>query len=156
MGWLMAVVESGSHVTLHYRLAVVPGDGSADERDVVSTFGGHAATLQVGAGQLAAPLEQRLLGLAEGAQAQFDLAPGEAYGERNPALVQTLSRAVFDANAEPGESYAPGDIVQFRAPDGQGFSGVLKMHGDSQVVVDFNHPLAGLPLRFAVRVIGVL
>jgi FKBP-type peptidyl-prolyl cis-trans isomerase 2 len=30
------------------------------------------------------------------------------------------------------------------------------MHGDSQVVVDFNHPLAGLPLRFAVRVIGVL
>jgi FKBP-type peptidyl-prolyl cis-trans isomerase SlpA len=46
--------------------------------------------------------------------------------------------------------------VQFRAPDGQGFSGVLKMHGDSQVVVDFNHPLAGLPLRFAVRVIGVL
>jgi len=66
------------------------------------------------------------------------------------------SRAVFDANAEPGESYAPGDIVQFRAPDGQGFSGVLKMHGDSQVVVDFNHPLAGLPLRFAVRVIGVL
>jgi FKBP-type peptidyl-prolyl cis-trans isomerase SlpA len=152
----MAVVELGSHVTLHYRLAVLPGDGAADERDVVSTFDGHAATLQVGAGQLATPLEQRLLGLAEGTQAQFDLAPGEGYGERNPDLVQTLHRAVFDANAEPGENYAPGDIVQFRAPDGRGFSGVLKVHGDEQVVVDFNHPLAGLPLRFAVRVIGVL
>jgi FKBP-type peptidyl-prolyl cis-trans isomerase SlpA len=149
----MAVIEPGSHVTLHYRLAV---QSEGVERDVVSTFDGRAATLQVGAGQLAAALEQRLLGLAEGAEARFELAPGEAYGQRNPALVQTLSRAAFDANAEPGESYAPGDIVQFRAPGGEGFSGVLKAHDASRVVVDFNHPLAGLPLRFAVRVIGVL
>jgi FKBP-type peptidyl-prolyl cis-trans isomerase SlpA len=54
------------------------------------------------------------------------------------------------------ETYEPGDIVQFRAPDGQQFSGVLKEHGVEQVVVDFNHPLAGLSLRFEVRVIGVL
>lgn len=149
----MSVVSSGSHVTLHYRLAVLADDG---ERDVVSTLGGRPATLQVGAGQLAEPLEQRLVGLTEGQQVSFDVRPDEAYGPRNPALVQTLSRAAFDANAEEGESYAPGDIVQFRSPDGQGFSGVLKQHGAEQVVVDFNHPLAGLPLRFEVRVIGVL
>ncbi len=149
----MATVSAGSHVTLHYRLAILAEDG---ERDVVSTLGGRPATLQVGAGQLAGSLEERLVGLTEGATASFDLQPDEAYGARNPALVQTLSRATFDANAEAGESYGPGDIVQFRSPDGQQFSGVLKQHGDAQVVVDFNHPLAGLPLRFEVRVIGVL
>jgi FKBP-type peptidyl-prolyl cis-trans isomerase SlpA len=46
--------------------------------------------------------------------------------------------------------------VEFNAPDGLRFSGVLKRHGDDRVVVDFNHPLAGLPVRFSVRVIGVL
>lgn len=149
----MSVVSTGSHVTLHYRLAVVDADG---EREVVSTLGGRPATLQIGAGQLAQPLEQRLLGLAEGSQACFDLPPDAAYGSRNPALVQTLARALFDANAEEGEQYVAGDIVQFRSPEGQQFSGVLKEHGAEQVVVDFNHPLAGLPLRFEVRVIGVL
>ncbi len=149
----MSTVSAGSHVTLHYRLAILAEDG---ERDVVSTLGGRPATLQVGAGQLAGSLEERLVGLTEGQTACFDLRPDEAYGARNPALVQTLSRATFDANAETGESYAPGDIVQFRSPDGQQFSGVLKQHGDTQVVVDFNHPLAGQPLRFEVRVIGVL
>lgn len=149
----MAVVSNGSHVTLHYRLAVLI-DG--DEREVISTLGGRPATVQMGSGQLADSLERRLLGLDEGADARFDLAPGEAYGERNPALVQTLTRAAFDANAQTEEEYAPGDPVQFSAPHGQRFSGVLKARDDRQVVVDFNHPLAGLPLRFTVQVIGVL
>jgi FKBP-type peptidyl-prolyl cis-trans isomerase SlpA len=149
----MSIVSAGSHVTLHYRLAILSDGG---EREVVSTLGDRPATLQVGAGQLSASLEERLVGLAEGQQASFDLPPDEAYGARNAALVQTLSRAAFDVNAEVGETYEPGDIVQFRAPDGQQFSGVLKEHGVEQVVVDFNHPLAGLSLRFEVRVIGVL
>lgn len=149
----MAVVSAGSHVTLHYRLAVTL-DGL--EREVVSTLGGRPATLQVGAGQLAAPLEDRLLGLAEGAHVDFALRPGEAYGERNADLVQALPRGVFDANAEGGEDYTAGDVVQFKAPDGRRYSGVLKEFGAERVVVDFNHPLAGLPLRFEARVIGVL
>lgn len=140
-------------MTLHYRLAAQVG---GDEREVVSTFGSRPATLQIGAGQLAAPLEARLLGLAEGAQASFDLAPAEAFGARSAALVQSMSRAAFDANAEPGAQYAAGDVVELAGPDGRQLAGVLKQHDDRRVVVDFNHPLAGLPLRFSVQVIGVL
>ncbi len=146
-------IGRASHVTLHYRLAAVV-DG--EEREVVSTLESKPATVQLGAGHFAAPLEDRLLGLAEGDRASFDLAADEAYGQRNPALVQTLTRAVFDANAEADGDYLPGDVVQFRTPDGGRFSGVLKEHGERQVLVDFNHPLAGLPLRFSVQIIGVL
>jgi FKBP-type peptidyl-prolyl cis-trans isomerase SlpA len=149
----MPLIASGSHVTLHYRLAVML-DGS--EKAVVSTFDGKPATLQVGAGQLAPALEERLLGLAEGASASFELGPDEAYGWRNPELIQTLARKTFDANADPEVEYLPGDVVEFAAPDGGRFSGVLKERNERHVVVDFNHPLAGLPLRFSVRVIGVL
>jgi FKBP-type peptidyl-prolyl cis-trans isomerase SlpA len=149
----MARVETGSHVTLHYRLAVVT---AGEEREVVSTLGSRPATLQIGGGQLAPAIEAQLVGLDEGAQAQFELPAGEAYGQRHPDLVQTLARATFDANADPDTEYVAGDIVEFNSAEGMRVSGVLKSLGESQVVVDFNHPLAGLPLRFAVRVIGVL
>ena len=146
-------VAAGSHVTLHYRIAVQL-DGN--EHEVVSTFDARPATVQVGAGQISEALEQRLIGLEEGAEVTFDLAAGEAFGRRSAELVQTLKRATFDANADPGTEYLPGDVVEFSAPDGLRFSGVLKQHGNDRVVVDFNHPLAGLPVRFSVRVIGVL
>jgi len=122
----------------------------------MSTLALQPATLQVGAGQLAPSLEQRLIGLDEGAQESFDLTAEEAYGPRNPDLVQPLSRATFDANADPDSEYVAGDLVELRAADGARFAGVLKSSGESQVVIDFNHPLAGMPLRFAVKVIGVL
>jgi FKBP-type peptidyl-prolyl cis-trans isomerase SlpA len=146
-------VADGSHVTLHYRIAV---ELDGNEHEVVSTFESRPATVQVGAGQFSEALEQRLIGLQEGQEATFDLVAGEAFGQRNAELVQTLARATFDANADPGVQYLPGDLVEFNAPDGLRFSGVLKNHGDDRVVVDFNHPLAGLPVRFSVRVIGVL
>jgi FKBP-type peptidyl-prolyl cis-trans isomerase SlpA len=149
----MARIDSGSHVTLHYRLAVAV-DG--EEREVVSTFGAAAATLQIGGGHWAPPLETRLIGLDEGERAEFEFGPQEAYGQRSAELVQTLSRRVFEANADRQVEYRPGDVVEFSALDGSRYAGVLKEHGDSRVVVDFNHPLAGLPLRFSVQIIGVL
>jgi FKBP-type peptidyl-prolyl cis-trans isomerase SlpA len=146
-------VTAGSHVTLHYRIAV---ELDGNEHEVVSTFDARPATVQIGAGQFSEALEDRLLGLEEGQEASFDLAAGDAFGHRNGELVQTLTRATFDANADPAVEYVPGDVVEFNAPDGLRFSGVLKQHGSDRVVVDFNHPLAGLPVRFTVRVIGVL
>lgn len=149
----MIRIAPDSHVTLHYRLAAVV-DGA--EREVVSTLGGRPATVQLGGGHLAGGLEARLVGLAEGDEATFEVAPEEAFGARNPELVQKVSRAAFDANAEAGEDFLPGDVVEFNGPDGSRVAGVLKHRDDRHVLVDFNHPLAGLPLRFSVRVIGVL
>lgn len=145
-------IAPGAHVTLHYRLAVVI-DGA--EREVMTTFDAQPATLTIGAGELAGPLEARLLGLRVGEAQQFELAAGEGYGPRNPELVQSLSRTAFDANAGRDVEYAAGDVVEFAA-GGNRFAGVLKERDGERVLIDFNHPLAGRPLRFAVHVIGVL
>lgn len=149
----MPTIADGSHVTLHYRLSTPV---AADERDIASTFGGQPATLTVGAGHLAPALEACLVGLAEGARERFSLPAGSAYGQRRPELVQTLTRALFDANADPATEYRPGDVVEFTVPEGGRLAGVLKRRDERQVVVDFNHPLADLPLTFDVQVIGVL
>lgn len=144
-------VESDSHLTLHYRLTLL------DTGDVVfDTFGGKPATIQVGAGQLAAPLEQRLLGLPEGAEARFELAAEAAFGARNPELVQRVSRAMLERHGEAGERYEPGDVIEFPAPGGGRYSGVLKSLDAAGAVFDFNHPFAGRPLALDVRIIGIL
>jgi FKBP-type peptidyl-prolyl cis-trans isomerase SlpA len=143
-------VGPASFVTLDYRLAAIVNGA---EREVFTTFGARPVTLQIGAGQLAPALEDRLIGLLEGTAAQFELAPGDGFGNRSPDLVQALSVAA--AEIDPDE-FEPGDVVEVNAPDGRRVAGVVKQLDVSRVVLDFNHPLAGLPLRFDVRVIGVL
>ena len=146
-----ARVAAGSHVTLHYRIALRDAQG---EREVISTLGGNPATVQIGAAIFPRrrDLPRRSL---EGDTAQFEL-PTDAYGARSAQLVQALTRATFDRNADPEFSYVPGDVVEFNAPEGRRFTGVLKSIDAERVVVDFNHPLAGQPLVFEARVIGVL
>jgi FKBP-type peptidyl-prolyl cis-trans isomerase SlpA len=144
------VVHEGSYLTLHYRLA------SMDEQDIVSTFKDNPATLQMGNGQLAAFLETHLLGLPEGAHKTFELRPEEAFGPRNPALVQWVSKATLADNSQLGEEYRIGDVVEFAAPGGGRFAGVLRELGEGNALFDFNHPLAGQPVRFEVKIIGIL
>ena len=144
------VVTDSAYLTLHYRLAV------ADGSDIVTTFHDNPATLQMGAGQLAPFLEACLLGLPEGAHQVFELNPEQAFGPRNPDLLQRVSRATLAENSDPDQSYEIGDLVEFNAPSGGRFAGVLRAIDDVGALFDFNHPLAGQPVTFEVHVIGVL
>jgi len=138
-------------LTLHYRLA------GADGADVVNTFNDKPATLSLGTGELAPAMEARLIGLHEGARASFDLAAGEAFGERNPQMLQRVKRSLLRELGNLAENHAVGDVLQFPTPDGLGaYAGVVRELGDDWLLFDFNHPLAGAPLRFEVHVIGVL
>jgi FKBP-type peptidyl-prolyl cis-trans isomerase SlpA len=144
-------VQPGSFLTLHYRLA------GPDGADVINTFADKPATLSLGTGELAPAMEARLIGLAEGARASFELRAGEAFGERNPELLQRVKRSLLDELGEAGEQYRVGDVVQFPTPDGQGrYAGVVREVDDDVLVFDFNHPLAGRPVTFEVQLIGVL
>jgi FKBP-type peptidyl-prolyl cis-trans isomerase SlpA len=144
-------VQSGSFLTLHYRLAGPAGD-------VINTFEDKPATLSLGTGELSPAMEQRLLGLPEGTHATFELAAGEAFGERNADMQQWVARKLLNELGDSEEKYSVGDVVQFPTPDGQGsYAGaVMQVRGDGAVLFDFNHPLAGQPVTFEVQIIGVL
>jgi FKBP-type peptidyl-prolyl cis-trans isomerase SlpA len=145
------LVSEGSFLTLHYRLA------GPDGADVVNTFNEQPATLSLGTGELAPAMEARLMGLPEGSRATFELAPGEAFGERNPELLQRVKLALLHDLGDPDASYGIGDVVQFPTPGGQAsYAGVVREVGDDWLLFDFNHPLAGQPLTFEVQLIGVL
>ena len=147
----MNLVDPTSFLTLHYRL-------SGPQGDIINTFEDKPATLSMGSGVLTPALEQRLMGLAEGTRQSWEIPAGEAFGERNPEMVQWVARKLLSQMGDPMERYAPGDVVQFPTPDGLGaFAGtVLSVASDGAVQFDFNHPLAGQPVRFEVQLIGVL
>ncbi|MDE2613297.1 MAG: peptidylprolyl isomerase [Burkholderiales bacterium] len=145
------IVQPDSFLTLHYRL--VGPDGAA----ILDTFADKPATLSLGSGQLAPAIEERLVGLAEGAEATFELPPGAAFGERNAALVQRVALATLRQHGDPEAEYLVGEVVEFPTPDGQGrYAGVVREVGPDWVLFDFNHPLAGRAVRFDVRLLGVM
>jgi len=145
-----AVVTAGSFLTLHYRLAGPAGD-------IINTFNDKPATLSLGTGELSPAVEQRLIGMEEGTHATFDLPAGAAFGERNPDMQQWVARKLLAQMGDPDEQYAVGDVVQFPTPDGTGsYAGAVIESNETAVRFDFNHPLAGQPVTFEVKLIGVL
>jgi FKBP-type peptidyl-prolyl cis-trans isomerase SlpA len=93
------LVQPGSFLTLHYRLA------GPDGADVVNTFNDKPATLSLGTGQLAPAIEARLVGLPEGAHEAFDLPAGAAFGERNPELLQRVKLSLLQEMGDRDATY---------------------------------------------------
>ena len=147
----MTAIQPGSFLTLHYRLA------GPDGRAVIDTFAGPPATLSLGQGEMAPAMEARLIGLAEGARQSFELGAGEAFGPRNPEMLKRVKRSLLDELGDSQATYSVGDVVQFPTPDGQAsYAGLVRELGGDWLLFDFNHPLAGQPVRLDVHVIGVL
>ena len=103
-------------------------------------------------GQLAESLEQCLLGVEEGSKREFHLQAGQAFGAHNPELLQRIARKAFP----PGSELESGKLIEFEAPDGSGYAGLVLELDESFALIDFNHPLAGQAIRFDVEIIGVL
>jgi FKBP-type peptidyl-prolyl cis-trans isomerase SlpA len=139
---------------LHYRIVIEsgPATGSA----FIDTFEGRPATLQLSSGQWSSTMESPLIGHPEGDCFSYTLSPSQAYGERNPDLVQRVTRNMLNEYTAPGTVFTPGDMVEFSAPNGGRYSGVLKEINDETALFDFNHPLAGLTLRVDIDLLGVL
>lgn len=138
------VVRMGDRVTLHYRL-------ECGGEEVVSTFSDAPETFTLGSGEIDPRLEVLLLGLKTDDHTTVALGPGEAFGDRDEGLVQRLARNEFD----PALDLQPGHRVDFSLPNGQTLHGTILYVDDTHVVVDFNHPLAGLPVEFEVRILAI-
>jgi FKBP-type peptidyl-prolyl cis-trans isomerase SlpA len=146
-------VQPDSFLTLHYRLSGLDGT------EHVSTFDMSPATLQMGGGQLAASLEACLLGLPAGECHVFQLEADDAFGQHNPRLVERIARSALPAGME----LKVNSLIEFNAPDSAaipgapgGVAGLLRELTDTTAVFDFNHPLAGQPVRFEVQIVGIL
>ena len=137
-------VAANSLVTLHYRITLPNGQPR------ISTFEAGPATLQLGAGEMLPGMEQLLVGLAAGSRHVFELEPENAFGPHRAELMERVKREHM-----PDEEIEAMSIMEFTAPDGSRYSGLVREIDAQSALIDFNHPLAGKAIRFEVEVIGV-
>ena len=149
----MSTVRADSLITLHYRLAAP--DGAA----WIDTFDHKPATLTLGSQQLAPALEACLLGLAEGSRHRFELPADTAFGAHDPARVQRVPRAVLQAQLNDAVELKLGDAIRLAgltSASGATAGAIVTGLSESDIELDFNHPLAGKPVVFEVQILGVL
>lgn len=133
-------------VTLHFSVSLSSGEL------VDSTKGKNPATFTFGDGSLLPGFEESLIGLKRGDRRSVILPPEKAFGEWNENNVQPMPRKNFSADLE----LAPGLILSFADANKAELPGVVKEFNDDEVVIDFNHPLAGRELIFEVDIISVV
>ena len=131
-------------VSIHYTLK----DDSGEVIDR-SAAGVPLAYLH-GHGNLIPGLERELTGKNTGDRLQVRIAPADAYGEYDSALVQSVPRRALKGIAD----VRVGMRLQAQTPEGARALTVTKVSGD-MVTLDGNHPLADQTLHFDVEVVEV-
>ncbi len=121
------------------------------EGEVVdSNIGKDPLEFTFGTGQIITGLEDRIKDMNPGDKAQIVVPTAEAYGEYNPEALQTVPKAEF------GDiDLVVGMPLQGEGSDGNIVHVVIKEVLDNDVVVDFNHPLAGKDLDFSITILSV-
>lgn len=133
-------ITKNSVVTFHYTL-------NDSEGKLLDTSAGRDAFAYLhGGGMIVPGLEEQLEGKAKGDSMQVEVEPAKGYGEVDPQLVQRVPLDRF--GGQPVE-----EGMQFQTPDNRVWS-VLEVK-DDQVVLNGNHPLAGVTLHFSVEVTDV-
>lgn len=129
-------------VTFHYTLRDPEG------RVLDSSAGNPPVSYLEGAGQIIDGLDQRLRTVEAGVKTRVQVPAAEAYGERDPEQVQRVKRVLLpvDGEVQIGETFRTGEDRQ--AP----VVTVVGVEGD-EVLLDGNHPLAGVALTFDVEIV---
>ncbi|MDG1516589.1 MAG: peptidylprolyl isomerase [Flavobacteriales bacterium] len=139
-------IQEKSVVTMHYTLTTDQGD------TIDSSVSGEPLSFIQGVGMLIPGLEAQLDGKEIGFKALIKVDAKEAYGDRNEEAMHTLPKSGFQP--EKDEELVIGMEVQLDSEQGPVLAFVTEIK-EEEVVLDLNHPLAGMNLNFDVEVIAV-
>ena len=130
-------------ITFHYTLRTAEG------RLLDTSQGGAPITFTEGDGTIIDGLEEAVRGLAAGTKQRVVVTASRGYGARDERLVQRVKRRTVPvAEIKVGDQFQTGP--DRHAP----VVTIVGLEGDD-VVLDANHPLAGLDLHFDVEVVAV-
>lgn len=117
-----------------------------DDELVVSSAG--AREVIIGYGELLPAVEAGILGLLPGKERTLRIKPEDAYGKRDPTAIIEVDKSDFP------DDVAAGDRYEAEGEDGETIVIQVLEVLDDCVVVDRNHPLAGLTLTVAISILG--
>jgi FKBP-type peptidyl-prolyl cis-trans isomerase SlyD len=139
-----AMVKDGQVVSMDYILIV-------GEKVLDASAAGQPLQFIQGSGMIIPGLERELYGLAVGDTKEVQVAPRDGYGELDPNSQIMVDRKRFPPNMQ----VEIGLTVQMRNQDGGVQNARIVEINPQSVKLDFNHPLAGQSLNFAIKIVAL-
>ena len=142
-------IKKNCVVSVHYRLQANDNSGKVIEE----TFGRQPLTFLFGAGQMIPDFEKNLEGKSKGDQHAFGINSESAYGAVNPKAIVPIPIQTFMVDGKLATDLLEvGKTIPMSDNQGRRLQGTIKSVSEKEVIVDFNHPMAGQDLFFTVEV----
>jgi FKBP-type peptidyl-prolyl cis-trans isomerase SlyD len=142
------MIKKNKVITLNYRLK----DGDSKGTLIEETYGNKPLVFLYATGGMLPKFEENISGLKQGDKFEFIIEAKEAYGEISEQSIIEVSKAAFnndDSLVQLGKS------LPMQDKDGNRFDGIIVEIKEESVMMDFNHPLAGVNLAFEGDVVEV-
>jgi FKBP-type peptidyl-prolyl cis-trans isomerase 2 len=141
----MTIAQHGSTVSIHYIGTLDNGrifDSTPDDEPLVFT---------VGCEEIFPALQEAIIGMAAGDVKNILIPAEQAFGPRRQENILRVERSILP----PEKPLAVGAKLSVEFAAGQSRVMMVIELNDAEVTLDGNHPLAGLDLAFAVRLVSV-
>ncbi|MDE5603902.1 MAG: peptidylprolyl isomerase [Helicobacter sp.] len=138
------MINNNQVVSIEYQ---VKENGTENILD--SNIGQKPLEFIMGNGEVIKGLENAVAQMSVGDKQEIIIAPADAYGEYISDYVQEVPREQF-----VGIDLQAGMTLFGQGDNGQTVQVTVKDFNDEVVIVDYNHPLAGKTLNFAVTLLG--
>ena len=93
-------------------------------------------------------------GLGKGDRFEVTLPPVAAFGDKSDDLVMTLDKEIFMRDGKMAEEVKVGAVLPMMTADNLRVDGTVTEIGD-KIKMDFNHPFAGLTVRYDGEIVEV-
>jgi len=142
----MNTVKSDSKISLHYSLCLEDGT------EIENNYDDEPLVCFIGDGTLAPGMEDALIGLQTGDEANAQIPPEQGYGYPDEENIHALPAADFASDMD----IEVGQVIAFDGLDeNEEIPGTIIEIKDNEVIVDFSHPLAGRHLTFKAAIAAI-
>ena len=138
------IVKPGDNVQVYYTGAFT--NGTVFD----SNIGSQPLNFTVGANEVIPGFDQAVIGMKINQTTTLTIPVAEAYGPVNASLIVSLPLKDF-GNMTVGV----GNVIIETTTTGQELRGTVVSLNTTNATLDFNSPLAGHPLVFTIRVVGI-
>jgi peptidylprolyl isomerase len=140
-------VDKGHSVSVEYV-------GTLDNGEEFDNSKGHGPLkFTVGKGHVIKGFDDAVMGMKVNESKKFTIPKHEAYGDKNPALVQKIPMDKIPSHLKP--QVKQGGFLVMQAPTGQQVPAKVESVTDKEVTLDLNHPLAGKDLTFDIKIVDI-
>lgn len=145
-------ISQNSIVALSYILT-----DKATGKEIEKTPEDKIMKFKFGIGELLSDFEKNLIGLKKDDKFDFVINTDNAYGPVDPYAIFDIPKDTFEVDGVINEQMlTAGNKIPMTDNEGNKHVGLITLVMENAVTMDFNHPLAGVDLRFLGEVIEVI